>query len=273
MKNTTVKNHTNNQKGQTLVVIFMLMVVTLAIGLGISTRYVKTLHTLTGADNSSRALAVAEAAIEHLLLLPITTLEDYAQNGTCGADCYLEITSAEGQVISATIELSKLGNSSEPFLIDLKTDETNQISLMSYPDNQDVFVCWNTGDMSVTALFIHGVVGSYDNDAFSYNPTTTSHSDNNFDIAAPLFGFNHCFAINSQTNPAMIRLKAHYEEGPAVIIPSAGNSLPTQGVLIESVGSAGNATKTVVVIITDPILPSIFDYALYQKSTTDPLSN
>jgi len=263
----------NNQKGQTLVIMFMLMVIALSIGIAISSRFIKTLHILSGSDNSSRALAVAEAAIEHILLLPITTLEDYAQNGTCTTDCYLEITSAEGQVIYANVELTIMGSSPEPFLIDLKMDETNQINLVSYPDNQDVFVCWNTGDMSVTALFIHGSVGSYEADAYSYNPTTTSHSDNNFDTASPQFGYNHCFAINSQTNPAMLRLKAHYEEGPVMIVPSPGNNLPTQGILIESTGAAGDARKTVLVIITDPILPSIFDYALYQKSTTEPLSN
>ncbi len=267
------KSYFKNQDGQTLVVIFMLMVIALTIGVALASRYIKTLHVLTETDNSARALAVAEAAVEHILLLPISTLEDYAQNGTCTTDCYLEITSADGQVVSATIELSKLGNSTDPFVIDLATDSTYQINLVGYPDNQDVSVCWNTVDMSVTTIFIHGTTGGYSADAYSYNPTTTSHSDNNFDIAAPSFGYANCFTINSQTDPAMLRIKAYYEEGPAVIVPSSGNALPTQGILIESTGKAGAAEKKVVVIITDPILPQIFDYALYQKSTTQPLSN
>lgn len=263
----------NNEKGQTLVVIFMLMVIALTIGIAISSRYIQTLHVLTESDNSGRALAVAEAAVEHILLLPISTLEDYAQNGNCGADCYLAITAADGQIISATIELSRLGNSPDPFLLDMKVDESSQVNLAGYPDNTDVNVCWNTSDMSISTIFIHGSVGSYVADAYAYNPTTTTHSDNNFDLAAPSFGYSHCFVINSQTNPAMLRLKAHYEEGPAVIIPEPGNSLPEQGLLIESTGTAGDAIRKVVVIITDPILPPVFDYVLYQKSTTEPLSN
>ena len=267
------KAYFKDQSGQTLVVIFMLMVIALTIGVALASRYIKTLHVLTETDNSARALAVAEAAVEHILLLPISTLEDYAQNGTCGSDCYLEITSADGQVVSANVELSKLGNSTEPFLIDLAIDSTYQINLVGYPDNQDVSVCWNTADMSVTTMFIHGTIGNYAADAFSYNPTTTTHGDNNFDIAAPSFGYSNCFTINSQTDPAMLRIKAYYQEGPAVVIPSSGNALPTQGILIESIGTAGVAEKKVVVIITDPILPPIFDYVLYQKSTTQPLSN
>lgn len=261
------------EKGQTLVVILMLMVIALTIGIAISSRFIKTLNVLTESDNSARALAVAEAAVEHILLLPISTIEDYAINGTCGSDCYLEITSAEGQVISATVELSILGNTNEPFLVDLKTDTTSQINLAGYPDNQDFYVCWNTGDMSITSLFIKGTVGSYEADAYSYNPTTTTHGDNNFDLAAPAFGYNHCFTVNSQIDPAMFRLKAFYEDGPAVIIPSTGNALPSQGILIESLGTAGDAQKKVTVIITDPILPPVFDYVLYQKSNTQPLSN
>lgn len=267
------EDHLKNEQGQTLVVVFMLMVVALTIGIAIASRYVQTLHIITESDNSSRALAVAEAAVEHVLLLPLSTLEDYAQNGTCTTDCYLEITSADGQTVSASVELSKLGNSTEPFLIDLEVDTTQQVNLMGYPDGEDITVCWNTGDMSITTLLIYGTTGDYEADAYSYNPTTTSHSDNNFDIAAPSFGYDNCFVINSQTDPAMLRLKAYYEEGPAVIIPSTGNALPTQGILIESTGTAGDAQKKVVVIITDPILPSVFDYVLYQKSETEPLSN
>jgi len=80
-------NFYNNEKGQTLVIVFMMMIIALSIGLSVSSRYIKSLGILSRADNSARAHAVAEAAIEHLLLLPIATLESYAQNGTCGADC------------------------------------------------------------------------------------------------------------------------------------------------------------------------------------------
>ena len=268
-----VRHNLKKQSGQTLVVMFLMMVIALAIGIAISSRFIKTLSILTGADSSARAIAVAEAAVEHILLLPISTLEDYAQNGTCGADCHLEITSAEGQVIIADVIITKLGNSSEPFLVDLKTDDTFQINLVGYPDNQDVHICWDTDDMSVSALLIHGVAGSYEADAYAYNSSVTTHADNNFDLAVPNLGHANCFTVNSNTSPAMLRLKAHYEEGVAVIMPSSGNSLPTQGLLIESTGVAGSAEKKVTVIISDPIIPAIFDYALYQKSTTEPLSN
>lgn len=262
-----------NQKGQTLVIVFMMMVIALSIGIAISSKYIKSLGILSRSDNSARAHAVAEAAIEHILLLPIATLDNYAQNGTCGADCYLEITSAEGQVMTANVELSKLGNTTDPFLVDLEQTSSAQVNLAGYPNNTNINVCWNGADMSVQSIFIHGTLGNYEADAMSYNPTTTTHGDNNFDMATPLLGYSHCFTFNSQTSPAMLRLKALYEDGSAVIIPSGGANLPVQGILIESTGHVGSSQKKVSVIITDPILPALFDYAVYQRSTTEPLSN
>jgi len=272
IKNAMQKIH-KNQNGQTLIIVFMMMVIALTIGISISSKYIKSLSILSKSDNSARALAVAEAAIEHVLLLPIATLEDYAQNGTCGANCYLEITSGEGQVITATVELSKLGNTTDPFLVDLEQTGSSQVNLAGYPDNTNLNVCWNGVDMSVQSIFIHGTQGSYSADSMAYNPTSTTHGDNNFDMAAPLLGYSHCFTFNSQTDPAMLRLKAVYEDGSIVVIPSGGASLPTQGILMESTGTAGSSQKKVSVIITDPILPALFDYTVYQRSTTEPLSN
>ncbi len=261
------------QKGQTLVVIIVLMVIALSIGIAISSKYIRGLRNITQADQASRALAVAEAAVEHILLLPISTVEDYAINGNCTTDCYLEITGADGQTIYANVELSVLGNSSDPYISELKVDEDLQVVLNGYPSGESLYVCWNQADMSVTGLYVHGTTGGYEADAIAYNPTTTTHGDNNFNIAAPLFGYNNCFTLTTKDDSALLRLKANYEENIVVIIPAGGTSLPTQGILIESTGVAGNAQKVVSVIITDPILPSQFDYVLWQKDPSEPLSN
>ena len=272
MKNVTTTK-VFNEKGQTLIIIFVLMVAALAIGVAASSRFVKGIRNITQSDQSTRAVAVAEAAIEHLLLLPISTLEDYALNGTCTTDCYLEITGADGQTLVANVTLSRLGNSSDPYVVDLSTTETAQVNLQSYPSAQNIYICWDAGDMSVTGIYIHGNTGSVEADSFSYNPTTTTHADNNFSLATPLFGYANCITIASVADSQMLRLKSVYDESTAVVIPATGQSLPTQGVLIESTGVAGSAEKTVSVIITDPVLPPQFDYVIYQKSATEPLSN
>ena len=263
----------NSEKGQTLIIIFLVMILALSIGVSVSSRFIKTVSTITQTDQATRALAVAESAVEHILMLPVSTLEDFVNNGNCGSECYLEITDAEGQAIYANIELTKLGDSSEPYVVDLKLDESTQISLSGYPNNVPVYVCWNKDGMSVSGLYIKGTVGNYEADAFSYNSSNSFHGDNNFDTASPLLGYNSCFSVNSEPDSVFLRLKAYYEEGLAIIMPATGFTLPSQGILIKSTGVAGNTTRVVTVIITDPVLPGQFDYVLYQKSQTEPLSN
>jgi hypothetical protein len=261
------------QEGQTLVIVIVLMIIALSIGIAISSKYIRGLKNISQTDQSSKSIGIAEGAIENILILPIATIEDYAANGTCGAACHMEITDANGQLLTADVDLSILGNTSEPFLVELKKDQTTQVNLTGYPSGQDLTVCWNQEDMSVSGLYLYGTVGDYQADAYAYNPTTTTHGDNNFDLANPLFGYSNCFVIAALDNSAMLRLKAYYQEGVALVIPASGAALPTQGILIESTGKAGTTEKTVSVIITDPILPSQFDYSLMQKDPSQPLSN
>lgn len=263
----------SNEKGQTLVIIIILMIIALSIGIAISSKYIRGLKNISQTDQSTKAIGIAEGAIENILIMPISTIEDYAANGTCGANCHMEITDANGQVLTADVNLSILGNTSEPFLVTLKKDQSAQINLTGYPSGQDITVCWNQADMSVSGLYLHGTVGDYQATAFAYNPTTTTHGDNNFDLAIPLFGYNNCFIVTAVDDSVMLRMKAYYQEGVALVIPASGATLPTQGILIESKGSAGTTEKTVSVIITDPVLPSQFDYTLIQKDPAEPLSN
>lgn len=263
----------NSQAGQTLVIIIILMVISLSIGVAISSRYIQTVNITTVSDNSTRALNVAESETEHLLALPIETLEDYAINGTCGADCHLELTNADGQITIADATVTILGNSSEPFLIELKQDETKQVNLAGYPDTDFVSVCWNEPDMSIAGMYIYGQRGNYQADSFAHNPIDSTHSDNNFDITTPAMGYMNCFNVTTKVDSAMLRMKSYYNDGVAIVVPNGGASIPTQGILLETLGTAGDAIKKVSVIISDPILPAPFDYALLQKSPISPLSN
>ena len=65
-----------NEKGHALVIIIIFMIVSLSIGIGVSSRFIKRLSNVAQVDLASKALAVSEAAIENVLLIPATTLED-----------------------------------------------------------------------------------------------------------------------------------------------------------------------------------------------------
>jgi len=266
-----------NQKGQTFIIVVVVMVIALTIGISISSRFISTLKSLSRSDSSTRAVGIAEASVERLLLKTTDELESYITNNNCGSNCYLEITSPEGLKAVSNVTLSYVGNSTSSYNLDLSTITSSEVNLKGYPTNTNLYVCWNTplsGDKpSVSAIYVSGAVGSYVSTGYAYNSVSSSHTDNKFSTAAPNQGYANCFTVLSSANSALIRLKSHYNNVTVVVIPSGGASLPKQGVLISAIGSVGDEKKKVEVVKSTVALPPEFDYVLYQKTTSSSLSN
>ena len=264
--------NTNNQKGQTFVAVVMLMVIALTIGVALSTRFIGTLKSLTRSDDTTKALHVAEAGIEKMLLLPNQTLEDYITYGSCGSDCLVEITDSTGQTITAEIELSYVGESTDPFVLEVTPTTTRQVLLNGYGTNQNLSVCWDTS-ASIYAAYIYDEGGETKQDIYAYNPVTYTGASNGFSNAIAGYGHPNCFTFAAKETPRMIRVKSINNTATVHVIPTAGQILPRQGILIESLGKARESTKKVSVIRSDATMPGIFDYVLYQRSETETLSN
>ena len=261
-----------NESGQTFVAIVLLMIIALTVGVAISTRFIKTLHGLAGSDDASKALHVAEAGIEKMLILPNETLEDYITYGNCGADCILTIEDSNGHNLIATIEISYMGDSTGPFILEVTPTSTKQVILNGYGTNQNISVCWDTS-ASIYASYIYEESGETKQDIYAYNPVSYSGAVNGFSNAIAAQGHANCFSYSTKATPRMLRIKSVNNTANVFIIPTAGQILPRQGILIESTGRVRNAVKKVSVVKSEATMPGIFDYALYQKSETDTLSN
>ncbi|OGC68700.1 hypothetical protein A2415_01970 [candidate division WWE3 bacterium RIFOXYC1_FULL_39_7] len=262
-----------NEKGQTAIAMLVLMVVALMIGVTVSDRFIRGLRSIASSDNTSKAVAAAEAAIERLLVLPNETLEDFITFNNCGSNCVYQITDPNnGQLITATVTLSHMGSTSEPYLMSLKEVETSEMSLNGYASGQSVNVCWN-GTTSIEGLYVYNEGGTIKVSPFAYNSTTTAHPENGFTAAAGSYGYQNCFSVTASNTPLSLRLKSVYGPVDVDVLPAPGYNIPTQGIRLVSVGVAGDARKTVTVIKSEAFAPVIFDYVLYQKSDTDALSN
>ncbi|MFZ5425209.1 MAG: hypothetical protein ACOZAO_05420 [Patescibacteria group bacterium] len=265
-----------NQQGQTILLIVLVMLIALSIGLTVSTRFIKNLSTISESDNSERALAVAEAAVERILTLPNQTLLDYIQNSNCTSDCYLEITGSDGVVATASITLSTEG-SSDSLGIGVTQENVSQVITDGYADNTDLFVCWNSPSSgflpSVMAYHVYGNAGSVAMDSYAINSLGSPYTSNGFDDATSAFGYAHCFTINGRPDSKLVRLRSFYNDVEVNVLSDSGASLPSQGIRIESVGQVGDAVKRVVVVKTESYVPFQYDFALFQTHTTEPLSN
>src|SRR3972149_7855035 len=131
----------SNENRQTLVIVVFLSIIALILGVTVSLRYLTNIRDIAQTDSSSRALAVAEASVERILLLPTETLEGYINSGNCGSDCYLLITGSDGVNAEANVTLSYLGNSISDFNLFLKRDNSGEVSLSGYPDDTGISVC------------------------------------------------------------------------------------------------------------------------------------
>jgi len=262
----------SKQKGQTLVIVLFIMVVALTMGIIISNRFIKTLRDISQSDNSSRALAVAEAAIENILLVPQETLEDYVNYGNCGEDCVLEISKEPGYRARADVALSFAGASNDPYSIKIEEGGTYQLFLDGYGSGSVVNICWDNNS-SIYSSYIYENAGLISSKIYVFNPVGYSGEENGFLEATSLYGHTSCFLVDTVGIPKLLRVKAYNEDALVYFIPAEGQSIPSQGILIKSVGRSGDAVKVVEVLKTEGAAPEYFDYVLYQKSEDSPLSN
>lgn len=262
-----------NQQGQTFLIVLMVMLVAMFVGVSSASRFMKSIRTISAADDAAKAQAIAEAAIERILLVPSDTLADYINNSNCGTDCYYEITDANGQLLTANITLSFVGNTISNYTIKVETDEANQVTLEGYQSGRTLDVCWNGSETSIVGHYLYTSSGVTESTPFAYNPVLTINDSNGFTLAAANFGYDNCFTVTASDTPLALRFRAVYEAADLTVFPQAGYSIPVQGIVIESVGKANNAVKTVTVIKSKSFTPAPFDFVLYQKSWTDSLSN
>ena len=261
----------NRQKGQTLVIVIIVMALALSIGVTISSRYIKTLRDISESDNSARALAVAEAAIENILMVPDETLKGYIASGIC-AECILEISGQSNYRARADVELSFAGLTNDYYLIKVNESEVYQLALNGYNVGSTVDVCWDS--MSpVYASYIYEQSGIFGSEIYAYNPIGYSGNPNGFLEAESLYGYENCFSVQVTGTPHILRVKPINQDTFFYFIPSDGQDIPSQGILITSVGRSGNAIRKVQVLKTTGSVPEFFDYVIYQKSLDEPLSN
>jgi len=264
-----------NEKGQTLLAVVFLLMLALGIVVSVSEKFYKTLKIFSSGDSSVKATGAAEALAERLLALDNSVLETYITN--CGTNCALSITDPRGIVSSATAVITTLGNLSSYSVSVTRTDGA-EVNMTNYPNNRNFWVCWNSVNSGATApslyaIFVSGAAGSYGTDTYAYNSANSSNTFNGFSAAAPLYSYQSCFRVDGRTAPKLIRFKSYYSDVTVTVVPDTGLTIPQQGVQIDITGVSGDAKKSLTLTKSPVALPQDFNYALFQKSTSEPLSN
>ncbi len=265
------------QQGQILLVVILVMVVALTVGLSVVTRTITNVRTSQEEEASQQAFSAAEAGIEKIIATNQTTPQNYSFSNNLSY-------SANVRNVGGTSFLVNNG-------IDIPKDDGIDIWLTSNPNNPSNFGTPYTGNVTVywskgsdicsaspdtntkAALEIVLLTGTTASNAVAshivLDPCSARASNNNFSTASIATGgsiggesFGHNYTITGITNGLVMRVIPVYATTKMGVVGSA--SLPTQGQIIESTGTAGETKRKIVVYKGYPKVPvEFFPFLLF----------
>lgn len=261
----------NNQSGQILLVVVLLITVVITVGLSVATRSIINVRLASQEDQSQRAFSAAEAGLEQSLLSNAVI-----QNATFSnsASYSTNISSVKGTDF--------LLNNGKLVLKDEGTDiwlsQYSSTPAQNYANqwNGTLTIYWgSSGDVcntsenvnTMAALEVITITGTKANPVathYAFDPCAARRASNKFS------GTNPGGTINGTTfsNSAQIALVGNGLV--ARVVPLYANTylgirgssaLPDQGTVITSTGSVGDVQRKVTVLKENPKLPTeIFSY-------------
>lgn len=270
----------NRQSGQILVAVVLVMVVSLIVGISVSSRSLSSLRSTTYTTQATSAFHAAEAGVEKALYdLDNSDFDSLATGGVYADDSYL--FGSEGSSYDFTVEES--GGGGEVYVAYVPKDSVAEIKLGSYAGNS-LEVCWDEGDIDELVLLVSYVGDTVTRDAYyltGHEPTWLSGGTEVLFGGTPVVGgyvYNSCTDLTLAVDVTLIRLTPLHDNATSVVgttiavSPAGEYELPAQAYVITSIGSEATTQRTLKVTKTLPALPSIFDFAIYSGSTTDPIS-
>lgn len=277
------RNH-NPQSGQILLVVVLAAVVALTVGLSVVSRTITNTRITTDEADSQKALSAAEAGVERLL-----STGGSSQTTTFGNDSRFSATSTN---ISGEQILVNGGN-------EIDQDDGVDVWLSDYEPTQyankwsgNLRVYWAsnsqtdcTENAALELVLITGSdVASAAVTRYAFDPCSTRRSGNGFSptsVSDPnqittsntnILGqdFNYYVTIPVTSGFIMRIVPLYADTRIAIRGYTSGNqpqNLPSQGKLVESTGTAGDATRKVRVYQGYPKLPTeYFPYSLFVPS-------
>lgn len=265
-----------SQQGQILLIVILVMVVSLTVGLSVVTRTITNVRTSQEEQASQQAFSAAEAGIEKIISSNQTTLEAQLPND---ASYQTSITTASG-----TAFLVNNGNT-------IVKDDGIDVWLSTYPNYSSPFSPSSSGSVTVywsnssdvcdaspslntkAALEIVILSGTSPANAtvrhVPVDPCSSRAAINNFTHPVSAGGtvqgktFGHSYTVTGITNGLLMRVIPVYAS-TTLAVSGNGTALPSQGQIIQSVGTSGGTQRKIVVYKGYPKVPvEFFPFLLF----------
>ncbi len=260
-----------NQRGQTLILMLVVTVVSLTIGVAISSRAVSTLKQTSYTAQAGKAQKFADAGIEEAL----GAADLSAEVGTHNIDVDGDGTD------DVTYTVEEIGGG-ETVEVILEKDQTTEIDLTGYGSGQAVDLYWVSGSgerasrAALVLTFIYESGGETNLEKHAYDPEAVAHG-NNFTVPSSLgpytvggkdYDYRAQISTPSGTN-RVLRIHSLYNDvSNSLVLQITGtNSFPNQGYKITSTGGYGEAEWTIEATKMNPALSTIFDFAIFSDTS------
>ncbi len=278
-----LKNNVN-ESGQTLIFVLLVMTISLAIGISISSRTISTVRRTVNVDSSTRALAAAEAGLEYYLSKPIGGpggLNSLVPS-RC-TDTYSTVyptpptsLSNDGILTNADVIIQRYGCLGDvgntPHSYDINQDGI--LELKTKDGSGKLNLCWRSSS-AYSSIYLMEIYGS--GPSYSVKKVGVNHSSNPYDNkfqVGTASGEDTCYSYKLSSDSKVLRILSLYNASLLSVTDGGSATLPYQGFQMTAVGKVGSdigARRTVTASKSLPYLPTPFNFAVYSNSSSEAL--
>lgn len=262
------------QKGQALLIVVLVMVVSLTIGLSVAVRNITNLRSSSESENSERAFSAAEAGVEQSLISE-TSINTTALPNATSYQTSVSVASGPGLNLDDGLTVLK----DEPVDLWLSDYATNPADIYLNPWSGDLDINWGVaGETCQTSesyntqaalqiALISGTKATPKVQTFAFDPCAARRGTNNFSapttpgdtINGQAYAYKTTINVVSGLIARIIPLYA------STLVGVKGSvDLPSQGTIVTATGTSDNTKRKIVTFRANPRLPvEIFPFVLF----------
>lgn len=270
-----------DQSGQTLLIVVLVMVVSLTVGLSVVLRSITNVRIAAEEENSQRAFSAAEAGIEQALKTGANISNQTLDNNAVIKEVTIQQLSGDQFLVNSGNSIEKNDG------VDIWLVEHNEDGTLDYSSgwqelsaNSNLTLYWgNSNDGCVNAalevVVISGTQASPVSTRYAWDACAARRGQNSFDapdtgfysLGGKNFYYREEITISSASKGILVRINPLYAKTILAVKgcnenstpPHAScNTLPTQGKIVESVGSVNETVRKVNFFQGYPKVPAEF---------------
>lgn len=284
--------------GQALLLLLLSMGAILTVVLSVASRSITDVSITSKDEESLRAFSAAEAGVERALIAPPSgggTVSNEVDTSTQKPSSYAAVVTPNVPVNGYVYPVAlSSGDTGTVWFVDHTSTGAidNNCNGNTCYKGASIDVCWGRPggqNVAIEVSVLYSAGGNLEIGRGAYDPDSVRRGSNRFSspaiagttstpctIAGRTFAFQTTVNFSSLSsnltapvyngNGAMkfMRVRLLYNTGEEFFgVRTLARDLPSQGQLVSSTGTAGNATRKVEVVNLYPEMPSIFDAALF----------